>query len=43
MSKMCNLNGCSAHRGLCTHEKLMMVMVSVGVVFGVARWGLHLL
>jgi hypothetical protein len=41
MSKMCSLDGCSAQRGLCSHEKMMMALMMMVVVGGGAWWGLQ--
>jgi len=33
MSMMCKMNGkCTAKKGMCIHEKMMMVMIVMGVV-----------
>lgn len=43
MSIMCKLNGeCSQAKGMCIHEKMMAVMVMLGVAAAVAHWGLQL-
>lgn len=42
MSIMCNMNGqCSAHKGMCAHEKMMMVVVMVMALGGVGHWLLN--
>ena len=43
MAKMCPLDGCKAKKGLCIHDKLMIVMGMMGLVGVVAHWGLHLI
>ena len=43
MAKMCPLGGCRKKTGLCIHDKLMLVMGAMGVLFVGAHWGLHLL
>lgn len=33
MSMMCKMNGkCTAKKGMCIHEKIMMAMIAVGVI-----------
>ena len=34
MSLMCPMEGCKQKHGMCGHEKMMMVMVILAVVFG---------
>lgn len=41
MAVMCPIDGCKAKKGMCIHDKLMLVMGVALVVFGVGRWGLH--
>lgn len=38
MAMMCSMNGCTQKYGMCGHEKMMFVMVTLGVVGGVAYW-----
>ena len=39
MSKMCKLGStCSTHKGMCGHEKMMSVMMVVGMVAGLFYW-----
>ena len=41
MSLMCNLNGkCGPDRGLCGHEKMMMLMAMVAGLAAIGHWGL---
>ncbi len=43
MSMMCKMNGqCSHSHGMCVHEKMMAVIVMLGIVAAVAHWGFHL-
>ena len=42
MAKMCPIDGCSARKGLCIHDKLMIVMAFMMVGAAGAHWGLHL-
>lgn len=32
MSIMCNMEGCKAKKGLCKHEKAMLVMAGLAIV-----------
>ncbi len=41
MPAMCPLTGCKTNRGMCIHDKLMIVMGIMGVVLAGAHWGLH--
>lgn len=42
MAVMCPIDGCKGKKGMCIHDKLMVVMgVMVAIVAG-AHWGLHL-
>lgn len=35
MSMMCSMNGsCTKHSGLCTHEKMMMLMMVIAMAVG---------
>jgi hypothetical protein len=39
MSMMCKMNGkCTAKKGMCIHEKMMMAMVVLGAI-GFFVWG----
>ena len=39
MAKMCNLgSNCSAHKGMCTHEKIMAGMMVMAMVAGLVYW-----
>jgi len=42
MSMMCPIDGCKAKKGMCLHEKLMMMMAVVGMGVAGAHWGLNL-
>ncbi len=43
MSMMCKMNGeCSHAKGMCVHEKMMAVIVMVGVIAAIAHWGFRL-
>jgi len=42
MAKMCPIDGCKAKKGLCIHDKMMIVMGVLGMGAAVAHWGLHL-
>ncbi len=42
MAAMCPIDGCKAKKGLCLHEKLMLVMGAMVVVAAGAHWWLHL-
>jgi hypothetical protein len=42
MSLMCKMGEqCSATKGMCVHEKMMMGVVAVMALGGVAHWALH--
>ncbi len=42
MSLMCKMNGeCSATKGMCSHEKMMMVIAVMAVIGAVGHWMLH--
>ena len=42
MSLMCKMNGeCSSTKGMCGHEKMMMVIIMVGGLGAVGHWVLH--
>jgi hypothetical protein len=43
MAKMCPINGCQAKQGLCSHDKLMIVMGMAALLFAGLRWGLHVI
>lgn len=43
MAKMCPIDGCKAKQGLCTHDKLMILMGVMLVAFAGLRWGLHVI
>lgn len=38
MAMMCSTEGCVRKPGMCGHEKMMLVMMAVGVIGGVAYW-----
>lgn len=43
MSLMCTIDKkCSAIKGMCIHEKMMMGVVVLGVLAAIAHWGLNL-
>ncbi len=42
MSQMCSMNGCKEKKGMCGHEKMMMLIVVVGAIGGLGHWALHL-
>lgn len=42
MAAMCPIDGCKAKKGLCVHEKLMILMAVVMMAAAGAHWGLHL-
>ncbi len=42
MATMCPLSGCKSTKGMCIHDKLMIVMGGMFAAFAVAHWGLHL-
>ena len=31
MTKMCKMEGCKEHKGMCVHEKMMLVVMAVVV------------
>lgn len=37
MAKMCSSDGCKSCEGMCNHEKVMIVMVMVAIVFGAVK------
>jgi len=42
MSLMCNMNGqCSTTKGMCAHEKMMMVIAMLAALGAVGHWVLH--
>lgn len=43
MAKMCPIDGCKAKRGLCIHDKLMIAMGVMFIVFAGTHWGLHVI
>ena len=36
MSLMCSMNGCKQKKGMCIHEKMMMVVVVLAAIAGIA-------
>ncbi|MDO9214716.1 MAG: hypothetical protein Q8Q54_15515 [Methylococcales bacterium] len=43
MSVMCKMkDSCSAKKGLCIHEKMMLGIMMVGVLAAIAHWVLKL-
>ena len=42
MATMCPKSGCKAKRGLCGHDKMMLVMAAMLAIFVGGHWGLHL-
>mgnify|MGYP000862360859 CR=1 FL=1 len=42
MAKMCPLDGCKAHQGMCIHDKMMIAMGMMGLLGAAAHWGFHL-
>ena len=43
MSMMCKMGeACSHAKGVCGHEKMMLVVGIMGAVVAIAHWGLHL-
>ncbi len=43
MAKMCPIDGCKAKKGLCIHDKLMILMGGMFVAFAGLHWGLHVI
>lgn len=43
MAAMCPIDGCRKKKGLCLHDKMMIAMGAMGILFIVGRWGLHLI
>jgi hypothetical protein len=43
MAAMCPIDGCKAKKGLCMHDKLMILMAVVVMGLGGARFVLHLI
>lgn len=43
MSMMCSMNGCKAKKGLCVHEKMMLMVAIVAMAAAGAHWGLHVI
>lgn len=42
MSLMCKIGTqCTASRGMCIHEKMMMGAAVLGMLAAIAHWGLH--
>ncbi len=42
MSLMCKMsNSCTAAKGMCIHEKMMMAIVVMIIIGGVGRFGFH--
>ncbi len=41
MAVMCPIDGCKAHKGMCIHDKLMLLMGVVLALLAGAHWGLH--
>jgi len=42
MAKMCPIDGCRARKGLCIHDKMMLVMGIMALGAAGMHWGLHL-
>jgi hypothetical protein len=42
MAAMCPMSGCKTKRGMCVHDKLMLVMAGVLAIALGGHWGLHL-
>ncbi len=38
MAMMCSTEGCVRKSGLCGHEKIMLVVMAMGMVGGAAYW-----
>lgn len=38
MSKMCGMNQCTEQRGLCGHEKMMLIAMMIAIIGGAAYW-----
>ena len=43
MAAMCPIDGCKTKKGLCLHDKLMILMGVVVLGLGGAHFGLHLI
>lgn len=41
MAKVCPIDGCQAKAGLCMHDKMMIVMGALAMVFAGMHWGMH--
>ncbi len=42
MSMMCKMKGsCCTTKGLCKHEKMMLVLIVVMIIVAVGHWSLH--
>jgi len=42
MAKICPIDGCRARKGLCIHDKMMIVMGVMVLMAAGAHFGLHL-
>lgn len=42
MSVMCSMKGCSEKSGMCGHEKMMAIMMVMGVIAAIAHFGFGL-
>ncbi len=38
MAMMCSMNGCTQKHGICGHEKMMVVLMTMVVIGGMAYW-----
>lgn len=43
MAKMCPLDGCKQHSGLCGHDKMMLGMGLLAMVGAALHWGFGLI
>lgn len=41
MAVMCPIEGCKRKKGLCIHDKIMIVMGIALMIFVGGHWGLH--
>lgn len=41
MATMCPMTGCKAKRGMCIHDKAMLVMGAMLAIVAAGHWGLH--
>ena len=41
MAKMCPLDGCKSAKGMCFHDKMMVVMGVMALLLAGAHWGPH--